>query len=93
MQTLTITAISLESAQGFIGALSNFNTELIQTGGGSYQVQIALGRGDREVVAVLLALENYVTSRGEGPTEVGLYGRTYKLHPTDPPSSAPAIAT
>jgi len=52
MQTLTIKAMTLESAQGL----------------------------------------SYVSSRGQGPAEVGIAGRTYKLHPADPPLPTAAQA-
>jgi len=85
MQTLTIKAMTLESANGFMSGLAAFQAELIEAEDGGYLVEIELGRGDREIVALLNALENYVTHRGHGPAEVGLAGRTYKLHPTNPP--------
>lgn len=86
MQTLTIKAVTLESAHGFVGGLAGFQVELLAAEDGVYVVQITLGGGDREIIALLNALEDYVTHRGEGPAEVGLAGRTYTLHPTDPPA-------
>ena len=85
MQTLTIKAVTLESTQGFLNGLAGFQAELIRADDGSYLVEIALGKGDSQIVALLNALEDYVTHRGDGPAEVDLSGRTYKLHPTDPP--------
>lgn len=85
MQTLTIKAKTLESAHGFLTGLAGFRAELQEAEDGSYLVQIALGRSDREIIAVLNAIEEYVTNRAEGPAEVGLAGRSYTLHPTDPP--------
>lgn len=85
MQTLTIKAMTLESAHGFMRGLADFQAKLIASEDGSYLVEIMLGGADREIIAVLNALEDYVSHRGEGPAEVGLAGRTYKLHPTDPP--------
>lgn len=85
MQTLTIKAVTPESAHGFLSALASFQAELVEAEDGSYLVQIALSGGDREIIALLNALEDYVSYRGGGPAEVGLAGRTYKLHPTDPP--------
>ena len=86
MQTLTIKAVTLESAHGFMSGLAGFHAELLEDQDGSYLVEIALGRGDGQIIALLNALEDYVTQRGQGPAEVGLAGRTYRLHPTDAPS-------
>ena len=84
MQTLTIKAVTLESAHGFMSGLASFDAELVEADDGSYLVQITLGGGDREIIALLNALEDYVSHRGEGPAEVGLAGRTYELHPAGP---------
>ena len=85
MQTLTIKAKTLESARGFMSGLAGFETTLDRADDGSYLVEIDLGRGNGEVIALLNALEDYVSDRGDGPAEVGLAGQTYTLHPTDPP--------
>jgi hypothetical protein len=82
MQTLTIRAVTLESAQDFMSGLASFHAELLKADDGSYLVQIELGGRDREIIALLNALEDFVTRRGEGPAEVGLAGRNYQLHPT-----------
>lgn len=88
MQTLTIKAVTLESARGFMSGLSGFDAELTSADDGSYLVEIALGRGDCEIVALLNALEDYVSHRGGGPAEVALSGRTYTLHPLVSPAPA-----
>ncbi len=88
MQTLTIKAKTLGSARGFMSGLAGFQRELVEAEDASYLVLITLGGGDREIIAVLNALEEYVSHRGEGPAEVGLAGRSYTLHPTDPPVPA-----
>jgi hypothetical protein len=82
MQTLTIKARTLQSAQGFVAGLASFNAELREADG-SYFVEIVLGGPDCEIIAVLNALEDYVTNRSQEPAEVGLAGRTYELHPAD----------
>ena len=81
VQTLTITALNLESAQGFLRGLASFDAELTADEDDTYRVQIKLGHGDREIISVLNALEAYVTRRREGPAVVGLAGRSYTLHP------------
>ena len=83
MQTLTIKATTLDSAHGFMAGLAGFEAQLVEAEG-SYLVEIQVGRGDSAIIAVLNALEDYVTHRAAGPAEVGLAGRTYQLHPTDP---------
>ena len=85
MQTLTIKAGTLESARGFMSGLADFRADLSEAEDGSYRVQIMLSSGEREITALLSALETYVTYRNRGPAEVGLAGRTYELHPTNPP--------
>ena len=82
MRTLTIKAANLESARGFLSGLAGFRAELLEAEDGSFDVTITLARGDREIIALLNALEDYVTERGQGPAEVDLSGRTYKLHPS-----------
>jgi hypothetical protein len=92
MQTLTIKARNLDSARGFLSGLAGFHAELVESDDGSYLVEIDLGGPDCEIVAVLNALEDYVTSRAEGPAEVAVAGREYKLHPTDFPRPSVASA-
>lgn len=83
MQTLIMEAISLESARGFRAALSGFNGKLTHEAG-TYQVTVMLD-GNENIVAVLDALAEHVTQRGDGPAVVELGGRVFKLHPTDEP--------
>jgi hypothetical protein len=85
VQTLTIKARTLQSAQGFVTGLASFNAELQEGDDGSYLVQITLTGPDCEIIAVLNALEDYVTNRSQEPAEVGLAGRTYELHPSESP--------
>jgi hypothetical protein len=89
VQTLTIKAVTLESAEGFLTGLTTFNAELLEEEDGCYLVQITLGRGDREIITLLNALERYVSQRGQGPAEVGLAGRSYELHPAGPSAGQP----
>jgi hypothetical protein len=96
MQTLTVKARTLESAHGFLSGLGRFDAVLQEANDGSYLIEITLGGPDCEIIAVLNALEDYVTNRGREPAEVELAGRTYKMHPTDPPrgtvEGAPVVA-
>ena len=85
MQTLTINAVTLESAEGFIAGLAGFDASLVETTDGGYLVEISLGHGDREIVAVLNALADHVKHREQRPVEVDLAGRTYELHPSAAP--------
>ena len=70
MQTLTIEAASLESARSLYEALKDFEVELTEAEDGSYRVKLTLGRGDRDTLAALNAIERYVTDRGDthGPS-------------------------
>jgi hypothetical protein len=63
-----------------LAALSSFRSELVESADG-YEVVVGLPRGDGEVVAVLNALEQYVTERGSGPAQVELDGHSYVMHP------------
>jgi hypothetical protein len=87
METLTIRAASQKSARGFCAALADFQTELIETETGTFLVTVTFSGSNREMVAVLRALEEHVAHRGDGPAVVGLGGQTYTLHPTDRPES------
>ena len=80
MDGLVIHALSLKSAEGFRSALAGFQTKLTQSDGGRYQLEIAL-EGDRELVAVLSALEKHVTERGDGSARLELDGHRYILPP------------
>ena len=80
METLTIHAASPETARAMLAVLSEFRAELVESADGC-QVVVSLGRGDREIVGVLEALEEYVSLRGIGPARVDVYGKSYALHP------------
>jgi hypothetical protein len=81
MQTLTIEATSLESAQGFYEALAGFNVELIQGEGGVYRVELTLGNGDKDTLAALNAIERHVSARNDGPALIEIGGTNYTLDP------------
>jgi hypothetical protein len=82
VQTLTISAVSLESAQGFRDAMSEFMTELIETGNGRYHVKVTLAGNERSILAALRTLENYVIERGNGPVSLELEGHKYRMEPS-----------
>ena len=86
MESLTIHAASRESAEGFCAGLKEFKPKLIERKHGHCDVEIPLVGGDRVLVAVLHALEEYVTHRGDGPARVEVYGNRYTMHATDGPS-------
>ena len=81
MDTLAIQAMSSESARGMLAALSAFEAELVETPTGRCEIVVALAGDDAEIVAVLNALERYVTERAGGPARVELNGRKYVMHP------------
>jgi hypothetical protein len=47
---------------------------------GGYSVTVSLRGGDRQIVAILSALEQHVSERNDGPARLELEGRTYVLH-------------
>lgn len=83
MESLVIHAVSRESAEGFCAGLEEFGPTLVETGDGRYQVEIPIGGGDQQIVAVLNALEVHVTRRGDGPARVDLNGYAYTMHAAD----------
>lgn len=85
METLTIRAASKESAHDFCAALGEFCAELVESEQGTFLVTVTFSGSNREMIAVLRALEECVSRRSDGPAVVGLSGQTYTLHPTDPP--------
>jgi hypothetical protein len=89
METLTIRAATQESARDFCAALADFQTELSEDETGTL-VTVSFRGSNREIVAVLRALEECVSRRGEGSAVVGLGGEIYTLHPTDSPTSGSA---
>jgi hypothetical protein len=85
MERLRIHPRSRESAQGMLAALSGFHAELLESAEG-YEIAVTLGgdgRGDDEIVAVLNALEQYVTARSTGPARLELGGRSYVMRPEE----------
>jgi len=85
MEKLRIHPRSRESAQAMVAALSGFHAELVESAEG-YEVAVTLGRdgrGDDEIVAVLKALEQYVTARASGPARLELGGRSYVMRPEE----------
>jgi hypothetical protein len=81
MEGIAIHAASTESAQGMLAALAHFHPELVEAGDGRCQVVISLDGDDCEIVAVLHALEEYVTERATGPMRLELDGRRYVMEP------------
>ena len=88
VESLVIHAASLESAEGFCAGLSEFDPKLTEAEPGRYEVEIPLRGSDRAIVAVLNALEKYVTHRSNGPARIEVYGRRYTMHAADGPRRA-----
>lgn len=80
MQKLTVDASTNEVAQGLFSALGGFWPEIVENADGGYQVVVALGGDDAQIIAILSALERHVTERGDGPAKIELAGRRYTLH-------------
>jgi hypothetical protein len=79
MRSLSIDARSWESAQGLTAALSSFKPKLNGDDRAGYRVVVELNGSDRHVIAVLDAIEDYVTQRDDGPARLELDGRSYTL--------------
>ena len=79
MLTMTIEAATPESAVTLYRALVRFRSVLHHADDGRRFVAVELG-GDREIVEVLNAVEDYVTNRSDGPARVELDGHVYTLH-------------
>ena len=88
MQTLTVEAASKESATALHAALSRFQAELIESEDGSYHVAVPLGGGDRDIINVLSAIEDYVTSRRTDAARIQLNGRSYVMHGAPDPAGS-----
>lgn len=85
MQTLTIEAITREGARDLHAALSGFQSRLWESDDGPCRVEVTLGRGDREIVDLLNAIEQYVTERRSGAACVRLNDRSYMIHAAQAP--------
>jgi hypothetical protein len=79
MRSLTVEARSLEGARALYSALSPFGPELSGSDENGYRVAVALRGSDRQVIAVLDAIEGYVSGRSDGPARLELDGRRYTL--------------
>ena len=80
MRNITIEAATPESALALDEALAVFRAELRAGDDGRHLVDVELRAGDREIVEVLNAVEDYVTRRDDGPARVAIDGRGYTLH-------------
>lgn len=89
METITIRAASPESARGMLAALSRFRAERVRRADGFYEVVISMKGETGEIVAILNALEEYVTARAAGPARLELGGRSYVMDPEEPRVDAP----
>lgn len=83
MESFVIHAASRKSAEGFRSALSEFHAELVEGKNGRCQVEVTVGRSNKTILAALSALEEYVSTRAQGPARLDLDGHPYTLHPTD----------
>jgi hypothetical protein len=82
MRAVTIDAKSAESALRLTDALKDFDPQLSGDDREGYRVTIDLNQ-DGHVIAVLDALEEYVTAQNDGPAGVEMDGRRYTVHPRE----------
>lgn len=80
MQTITIEGATPESALALYQALACFRADLRETDDGRSFIDVELRAGDREIVDVLNAVEDYVTHRHDGPARLAFNGHDYTLH-------------
>lgn len=85
MHTLTIGAVSLQSARGFLESLDGFQAELVESAPGRYEVRITLD--GRKIHECLNAIDRHVTERDDGPVPLDFDGQRYLLEPTPNVSS------
>jgi hypothetical protein len=78
MEGITIQAASPESAHAMLAALSRVHPSCAAD---ECEVVISLSGSKGEIVAVLDALEEYVTTRATGPTRLALDGHKYVMEP------------
>ena len=60
--------------------LRGFETELVESADGRYDVQVSLD-DDRDISRVLGAIDTHVTERADGPARLDLGGRHYLIDP------------
>jgi hypothetical protein len=81
---MTIEAVTPERARLLRAALAGFRTQVIQSEDGRQSIRVELGRGEREIIDLLNALELYVTQQGDGPARINLDGHDFTLHGNPP---------
>ena len=81
MRTLSIEAASRDSADGLCAALAAFRPHVLEQDAGGPVVRVQVSGGGGEIVALLNAIQAYVTSRSKGPTVIDLDGRSYVIEP------------
>ena len=82
MRALVVEAKSAESALALYTSLSAFLPELRGDDASGYRVTVSLGEGNKDVIAILYALERHI-SRSENRASVHLDGRRYTVEPSE----------
>ena len=80
MRAITVEAKSLDSARNLYDVLSAFHPELLGNEEEGYRVSVELRNDDRDIIAVLEAIDRYVNARPSGPARVELDGRRYTIY-------------
>ena len=83
MDTFTITGKTPANARALYDALAEFHPDLVEHRDGRNHVIVEMG-GDCDIVAVLNAIENFVTALREGPARIEFHGHEYAVHPRPP---------
>jgi len=82
MRAITVEARSLDSARRLYDALAGFHPELLGSEQEGFRVSVELRAGDRDVVSVLGAIEQYVNGGPDDRAQLELGGRHYTIHGT-----------
>ncbi|HKP18487.1 MAG TPA: hypothetical protein VJT84_08405 [Gaiellaceae bacterium] len=79
MPELIIEAPTLDVAHGLYRALAEFYPELGGDARNGYRITLEMG-SERALVGALDGIQEYVSTRDEGPARVDLDGRRYTFH-------------
>lgn len=79
MQTLSIEAVSRQSADRLCAALVDFGAETSEDDGGRTVVRVALTGGSDEIVALLNAIQEYVKAHAHRPATIEMGGQSYLM--------------
>jgi hypothetical protein len=80
MQSLTIYALSADSARAMAAALGEFRCARSEANG-KHELVVTFRNGDQDLVQVLSTLASHITELGDGAARVEFEGRRYTMMP------------